>query len=627
MVNLQERYIQSDSWSDLVMGNYALVRAMLEAGVQVVSTYPGSPTPEIAAALDSIPLEQRPYYFEYSTNEKVALELACGASLNGHLSCVFFKSVGLNVASDAMVQLSLMELVGGMVVVLGDDPGCNSSQNEQDNRHFMRMSYLPLFEPGDPIQARAMFLEAAELAKRDRTAVVLRLTTHVCHAKQMVDFGPLPQVGADWTPRFDTKAGPYVPVGATVPPLKRRALAKLAAFAAYADESPANCVLAPHGSDGKLGLLASGLPALAALECLEAAGEPVDLFQLGMSYPLPSKRLVEFMRAHEQVLVIEELDRVLETELKALAYDEGLDCRLVVRDEPEEMLGEMGPERIQALLSRKWPDRFSPPVTASPDDGKSAPRLPQMCPGCGHRSAFHAIAKALGKDDITVADIGCHTLGFMPPYEIGQVLLCMGHSTGTGAGLSLGQKKRKVVSFIGDSTLFHAGLPGILNALVHNHDLTLVIMENGTTAMTGHQPRLGSGEIGPRILIKDLMESLGIGFVREVDTYQQAKLTETMVEAMAHEGFAVVIAKHPCMLKFTRDARRRSANYKPVPVQVDGEKCTEHHICTATFACPSFVRHEDGSVTVHEDLCIGDGSCIQVCPENAIGRSKPGGES
>ncbi len=250
-----------------------------------------------------------------------------------------------------------------------------------------------------------------------------------------------------------------------------------------------------------------------------------------------------------------------------------------------------------------------------------------MCPGCGHRSAFHAIGQALGAGDITVADIGCHTLGFLPPYEIGQVLLCMGHSTGTGAGLSLGQKERKVVSFIGDSTLFHAGLPGILNALVHDHDLTLVIMENGTTAMTGHQPRLGSGEIGPRIVIKNLMESLGIGFVREVDTYQQAKLTETLVEAMAHEGFAVVIAKHPCMLKFTRDARKRSANYKPVPVQVDGEKCTEHHICTARFACPSFVRHEDGSVTVHEDLCIGDGSCIQVCPENAIGRSKPGGES
>ncbi|MCU0661449.1 MAG: thiamine pyrophosphate-dependent enzyme [Myxococcota bacterium] len=629
MSKLSDTLLCKESQSALLMGNYAVARGMLEAGVRVATTYPGSPTPEIAAALSSVPPEQRTYYFEYSTNEKVALEVAAGASMNGHLSTVFFKSVGLNVASDALIQLPMMELIGGMVVILGDDPGANSSQNEQDNRHFSRMSYLSMLEPASPQEAYEMFLEAARLAKALRTAVLLRLTTHVCHAKELVRFSALTAEGPDWTPRFDRHNGPYVPIVADVHPLKLKALRKLAALSEESETSRFNGLLQPCASaanDGsRLGLISASIPANSAYECVLETGAKVDILKLGFTYPLPRKKLAQFLSTHDEVLIFEELDRVMELEIKALAFDEGLSCRVHTRSALEELQGEYDPKRAFSLLSRIWPKQF-PPKPAEPIASECiAPRLPQMCPGCGHRSAFHAVKAALEKADITVADIGCHSLGYLPPYNMGEMLYCMGASPGLAAGLSLHQKSRKVVAFIGDSTMFHAGLPGLLNAVLYNHDFTLILLENGTTAMTGHQVRAGSGEIGEKINIPSLLETLGVKFLRDVDAYNQAKLTATVKEAMAHEGFSLVIARHPCMLKFVRDQQKKNPGFKMQPVRIDQDTCDHRMTCVAEFGCPSFVRHDDGSVTVHEELCIGDGSCLPTCPVQAIGRPKTGG--
>jgi indolepyruvate ferredoxin oxidoreductase alpha subunit len=628
MSKFSDTLLGREPFDALFMGNYALARGMLEAGVRVATTYPGSPTPEIAAALCAIPQERRPYYFEYSLNEKVALEVAAGASMNGHLSAVFFKSVGLNVASDALIQLPMMELMGGMVVILGDDPGANSSQNEQDNRHFSRMAYMSMLEPATPQEAYEMFLEAARLSKKHRTAVFLRLTTHVCHAKQLVRFGALDDQQPDWTPRFDRENGPYVPIAAQVHPLKRKALQKLELFEQESETSGFNELLLPTGTGevgGKrLGIVSASIPANSAYECVAEAGARVDILKLGLTYPLPRRKLARFLRDHDEVLVLEELDRVLELELKALAFDEGLSCRILVRGPMEELQGEYDPKRTWALLSRHWPSLFAPLAEEPAPLDNVAPRLPQMCPGCGHRSAFHAIKAALGHQDITVADIGCHSLGYLPPYEMGEMIYCMGASPGLAAGLALGQKSRKVVAFIGDSTLFHAGLPGLLNAMLYDHDLTLVLLENGTTAMTGHQVRAGSGEIGEKINIFQMLETFGVKFIRDVDTYNQAKLTATLQEAMAHEGFSVVIARHPCMLKFVRDQRKKMPGFQMQQVRVDQDVCDRRMVCVAQFGCPSFVRQDDGSVTVHEELCIGDGSCLPTCPVQAIGRPKGG---
>lgn len=621
MLSLAELMTNREGFGAFVMGNHALARAMAEAGTAVITSYPGSPTPEIAEALLAPPEKNRPYHFEFAANEKVALEIAAGASLNGHPSAVFFKSVGLNVAADSMIQLPLMELAGGMVVILGDDPGANSSQNEQDNRWFARMSYMPLFEPATPAEAYVMYKEAAALARERRAPVILRLTTHVCHARENVKFSELP-APHDWTPRFDAAAGPYVPITTSVFPLKKRALEKLDAWAFYGEKSPLTTVYkAPQPAAGRrLGVISSGLPALCALEAVRNAGAPVDLLKLGLTYPLPAVLVSEFLAEHDEVYVLEELDRVMEGELKALAYDKGLACRLHARKGHSELMGELSPERARACLAGVWPKLF--PATERARHEAPAPRLPQMCPGCGHRSAFHAIKRALPPGAITVGDIGCHSLGYLPPYNMGEVLFSMGHSVSTATGLALNNSARKVVAFVGDSTFFHAGMPGLVNAAWRDSDITLVLMDNGTTAMTGHQPRPGNGELGERLALPVILGDLGVKFIRECDAYDQAKLAAQMKEAMDHKGFAVVIARHPCMLKFMRERRRANPGLQPQHVAVDQAKCGRHYVCAAEFACPSFIRHEDGSVTVNTELCIGDGSCIQTCPPQAIGREK-----
>ncbi len=663
-----------------LMGNHALVRAMLEAGIRVATTYPGSPTPEIAAALESLPSEERSYHFEYATNEKVASEIAIGAALNGQLACVFFKSVGLNVAADSLIQLSLLPLSGGLVVVLGDDPGANSSQNEQDNRHFARMAYLPLFEPATPQEAYEMFVDAAQLARAEATAVLFRMTTHVCHAKELIELRAFPDTPPGDASEFVKDPSLYVPVAKTVLPMKRRALERLERLAAYAETSrhqrlepaggrsasprtrPASSRSRPASPRSRpvssRGVIASGLPALSVREVGAACRMPFDLLVLGFSHPLPKRRIADFLRAHEEVLVVEELDRVLEQEVKTIAFDAAIDVRLRSREGADELVDEYGADRVRALLHRVWPDLELPvpprrEMAAGPSAGvcgwpargsghsadpsspsagasglpEPVPRIPQMCPGCGHRSAFFAISKALSPETVTVADIGCHTMGFERPHRLGDVLLSMGHSTATAAGFALRKNGPKPVAFVGDSTMIHAALPAIADAAVHDHAVTLILLENGTTAMTGHQPRAGSGEVGGKLDVKRILESLGVAFLRDVDAYQQAKLTEMVREAQAHPGFAVVIARHPCMLKMMRETRRRRPGFKVRPVAIDPEACDRLYTCLREFGCPTFVYQEDGSVSVEEDLCIGDGSCLQTCPVSAIGRPQRGDAS
>jgi indolepyruvate ferredoxin oxidoreductase alpha subunit len=248
-------------------------------------------------------------------------------------------------------------------------------------------------------------------------------------------------------------------------------------------------------------------------------------------------------------------------------------------------------------------------------------RPAQLCPGCGHRSAFHAIKEALKETDISVADIGCHTLGFQPPYALGQLLMCMGASTGMGSGLSLFNQQRSVVVFMGDSTFFHAGLPGLINALFNRHNVTMIVMENGTTAMTGHQDHPASGrnfnQATEKIPIRRVLEGIGVESIFETDTYNQKQLAEMVKEAVAVKGFSAVIARHPCMLKFTRQARRK-AGYQPRQVDIDQDACRRRHTCVAEFGCPTFMRDAVGRIDINTDLCIGDGSCIQTCASEAI---------
>ncbi|MBN2218896.1 MAG: hypothetical protein JW697_01325 [Kosmotogaceae bacterium] len=617
MKRIGDILLSKESGSEIMMGNTAIVRAMLEAGVRVVTSYPGSPTPEIAAAIASIPSKRNPMYFEFSVNEKVATEVAFGASVNGHLSCVFFKSVGINVAADSLVQLSLMELIGGMVIVIGDDPGANSSQNEQDNRHIAHLSYTPVLEPSSPSEVYSMFLEAARLSKQMHLPVIVRLSTHVCHAKERVKFRDLSSEVRDDEPRFSIENGPYIPITADALGMKRRALTKLQGFKQATSGLNLNSVIA--GSDSTIGIITAGAPFLSLRDVLSESDRSPDILKLGVIHPLPEKEILDFLSSHEEIKILEELDNILEMEVKALAYDSKLSTKIIGKRDIDDWIGEYTPDKVSQVLSKTWPDVVEPSQVER--ESFSLPARPaQMCPGCGHRSAFFAIKKALRESDITVADIGCHTLGYLEPYKMGQVLLCMGHSSGTASGLALFNNSRRVVAFLGDSTFFHAGLPGIVNAVFNKHNFTLIIMENGTTAMTGHQdhPAVGRNfrEVTRKIPVKKVLEGLGVENIREVDAYNQSKLKLLVEQAVEEEGLKVIIAKHPCMLKFTRELRRNRKSL-PNPVRV-GRKCDRKYVCIADFACPSYQIAEDGPVWVQDDLCIGDRSCVQTCPSEAI---------
>ncbi|HAA86430.1 MAG TPA: indolepyruvate ferredoxin oxidoreductase, partial [Kosmotogaceae bacterium] len=478
MKKLGDMLTSREPASEIMIGNTAVVRAMIESGVRVATSYPGSPTPEIAQAIVSIPSDQNPIYFEFSVNEKVATEVAFGASINGHLSCVFFKSVGLNVASDTFVQLSLMELPGGMVVVIGDDPGANSSQNEQDNRHYALMSYTPVFEPSTPQEAYAMFKEAARISKEMRMPVIMRLTTHVCHAKEKVAFSSWSPEQTEKRPLFSMDNGPYIPITSVSLNMKRRALEKLERFRDYSEDSPLNRIIR-NGSEK--GIITSGTAYLSLMDSVIEMSEKPDILKLGIVNPLPLSLIEDFLKEHSEVKILEELDQIIEQQVKSLAFDRRIGVKIIGKDSLEDFVGEYLPDKVRGIISRTWPELIDPPEELSITE-EIPSRPAQMCPGCGHRSAFFAIKEALNEQDITVADIGCHTLGAFEPYNMGQVLLCMGHCSGTGSGLSLFNKERRVLAFIGDSTLFHAGLPGIINAVYNSHRMTLVVMENGTTA-------------------------------------------------------------------------------------------------------------------------------------------------
>ena len=622
MKDMGELLLSPGGFSEIVMGNTALVRAMVEAGVRVATSYPGSPTPEIAAAIQAMPRERRPFYFEFSTNEKVAVEVALGASLNGHLSVVFFKSVGLNVAADAFVQLGLLNLPGGVVVILGDDPGANSSQNEQDNRHYAAMAYLPILEPASPTEAYAYCKDAADLARTMGKAVILRLTTHVCHAKERVAFAAWNPVERDDEPRFDPASGPYIPLVSAVFPKKRKALEDLARIGQWVAERGLHRIDDNHS---RRGLIVSGMAYLSACEVFAPLAERPDILKLAMPFPLPERTILDFLAHHDEVKVLEELDDTLEKAVKALAHDHRLTTRVLGKSCVEDWIGEYTPDKVHDILHNTWPETVPARRVRPSGEPPMPPRPAQMCPGCGHRSAFHAIRQALAEHEgaITVADIGCHTLGVQEPYRMGEVLLCMGASTGIGSGLALFNHSRKVVAFLGDSTLFHAGLPGIVNALFNNHHLVLVVMENGTTAMTGHQDHAASGrnfnEPVEAIPVRRVLEGLGVRHIFEADTYRQQELADLMRQALALDDFSVVIARHPCMLLWANRQRRKGA-FTPHPVHIDQQQCRRIHTCVAEFACPSFVRAADGTITVNPNLCIGDGSCLQTCGAGAIVR-------
>jgi len=598
----------------LLLGNEAIARGAIEAGVAFGSTYPGTPSSEISLNLFQIS-QQSDLYFEYSTNEKVALEVAAGAANSGLRAICMMKHVGLNVAADPLMTLAYVGVNGGLVVLSADDPFMFSSQNEQDNRYYAKLSGLPMLEPSTVAEAKEMVIYAFELSEKLQEPVILRTTTRINHSNALVTLGSIkpPQTQGD----FVKDPMRYV----TVPAVSRRLHAKLLENMTKAENIAATCEFNQVIGDGHLGVICNGV----SLNYVQDAISDLDLtaniriLRLGFSHPIPGRLVQDFLRACKKVLMVEEGEPFMEEAVKALAQDAGLTLPIKGKDKALfSRLYEFDPALVRQAMATFFDVEYTPPAKISLADIPELPaRPPNLCAGCSHRATFYAIKQAArGKETIYPTDIGCYTLGFLPPMAMGDFLICMGSSVSSSCGFSKSTDK-KVISFIGDSTFFHSGMTGLVNAVYNNHNFTLVILDNGTTAMTGHQPNPGVDMQAldmqgyNRISIEAVVRAIGVQHVTTIKPYKVAKSIAAIKEALDFKGVSVVISQEMCTL-YARGLKRLKVRAFQVT-----EKCKNHRNCLNDFACPAFYT-EGERVHIDPDVCVGCAVCAQICPEKAI---------
>jgi indolepyruvate ferredoxin oxidoreductase alpha subunit len=601
----------------LFLGNEAIVRGALEAGVSLAATYPGTPASEIGDRFYEIS-RQTDLVFEYSTNEKVALEVAAGASAAGWRTMASMKHVGLNVAADALMTLGYVGVKGGLVIISADDPSLFSSQNEQDNRFYARMAGLPMLEPASPQEAKDMARAAFALSEESGLPVLLRTTTRVNHTRGPVTLGELsPRQGLG---HFIKDPFSKVMVPAVARLAHAQLLEKQARVRERAETSPFNSIK----GQGPWGVVTSGVVAAyvedAILEL--GLGDRVALLKLGFTNPLPEKLIVDFLGRVEKVLVVEELEPFLEDNLKAIAQVRGL--TLPIQGKGEGLfsrLYEYQPALVRQVMARYFGVSWQAPEPLIPQElygGELPDRPPNLCPGCPHRAMYYAVKiglKDLGLEGIFPTDIGCYTLGLLPPLSMADYLICMGSSISTAAGISRATGQT-VVAFIGDSTFFHAGLTGLANAVHNGHDFLLVILDNGTTAMTGHQPNPGVTMVpgdypGNPINLEGIVRALGVEQVWMVNPFKYKESLAATKAALDSKGLRVIISQAPCHLYEARiTGKKRRARF-----QVK-EDCGDCRHCLDYFGCPAMSLKPDSGRTqilIDYDLCSGCAFCVQFC--------------
>ncbi|MEW6263182.1 MAG: indolepyruvate ferredoxin oxidoreductase subunit alpha [Thermodesulfobacteriota bacterium] len=604
----------------LLLGNLAIVRGALEAGVAFVTCYPGTPSSEVPDTFFDLAPETD-IYFEYSTNEKVALEVGAGAAAAGVRTLVTMKHVGVNVAADPLMTLAYVGTEGGLVILSADDPMLFSSQNEQDNRFYGKLSGLPILEPSSAGEAKEMTKSAFDLSEELKLPVILRTTTRINHSRGLVSFGPL----RDRVTKGKFTKNPFKKV--TVPAVSRvlhkELLEKYEKALARANASDYNFV---QGRGG-LGVITNGVSYAYVLDAINdlKLQDRVAILRLGFSHPFPKKLVQDFLKDKEKVLVVEELEPYMEIEVKAAAQEIGLTLPVAGKsDQLFSRLFEFDPGLVRARIAAYFGLSYQAPRPIKTDDLAQVPgRPPNLCPGCPHRSTFYSVKKVCGQDTIYPTDIGCYTLGVLPPLSAADYLLCMGSSITTACGLSRATG-RKAAAFIGDSTFFHGGMTGLADAVHNRHNVLLIILDNGTTAMTGQQvhPGVDASPFGrdlKRIKIEEVVRGLGVEDVQTVAPRNLKKTQEAVEAAMKRTGVSVIISEEYCPLY----ARRIGVLPKRPVYQVDQSLCRNHRDCLNYLACPAFYLEGD-KVRINPDLCNGCAVCGQVCPEHAIRPAKKG---
>jgi len=604
----------------LLLGNEAIARAILEGGAGVVTTYPGTPASEIGDTISEIAREAG-LYMEYSTNEIVAVEVAAGAANSNVRALTAMKHVGLNVAADAVMTLAYVGVKAGHVIVAADDPECYSSQNEQDTRFYALLSNLPCLEPSDPQEAKDMTLSAFDISERLELPVLFRTTTRVNHTRGPVTFGELKKRRMQGEFVRDVKRMVMVPAFAR--PQHAQLLEKLEKAKEISEASPHNRILA-EGKD-EYGIISSGGAVNYAVEASAFLNLDAGILKLGLTHPLPERRIAQFIKSYKRIVVVEELEPYLEMQVKAIAKDCAPHVDIVGKMAKEyfSRRGELSTRTVALGLGqvtgRKLPvdfARIEKPYSVVAKDLPARP--PVLCAGCPHRASFYIMKKVGGENAVYPTDIGCYALGIAAPLGIGDMLVCMGSSISTAQGISRATG-RTVLATVGDSTFFHATIPGLVNAVYNNAKVTLVVLDNVTTAMTGHQPHPGTGVTGmgspaEKISIEKLAEGCGVKYVKVISPFRMKEATEALKGAVKHDGPSVVVFRAPCALREVRQKRRKGIGVLPATIT---DKCTHCQACVKLLGCPALIV-EDGKVRINEGLCVGCGLCASVCPYDAI---------
>lgn len=577
----------------LLTGNEAIARGAYEGGVTAAFGYPGTPSTEILENLAKF--KSSGLYAEWSPNEKVALEAAAGASVAGARTLVTMKLVGLNVAADPLMTLSYIGVVGGMVVVVADDPGQDSSQTEQDTRHYARLAKIPCLEPADANEARDFTVRAFELSEKWRCPVILRTTTCVAHSRALVE-------EREARPRNETRFTPdmkqFVPLPVFGRVLRRKVEERLDDQAAEAAESDLNRTIR-RGS--ALGIVSHGVAALHAAETFPDA----SILKIGWGFPFPDALLKKFAESVDKLLVVEEGDPILEEHIRAL----GMECdgkNVVPR------CGEITPSILYGIRRRLFPELGLPPLPEPVAEAADLPaRPPMLCPGCPHRGLFFALTHF---DVIVTGDIGCYSLGAFPPLARTDTILCMGAGFSMAHGMRQAGEKKPIVGIVGDSTFFHSGITALLDVVYNKGNVTLVVVDNRITAMTGHQEHPGTGvtlmgDATKAASIEAIARACGMERIRVVNPYNQAETVSVLKEEIAADEPSLVISRAPCPLHVKKPlgpARK-----------IDTAKCVGCKACLKC-GCPAIAIGSDGRPVIDAVQCNGCGLCDQLCKFGAL---------
>lgn len=601
---------------EFLMGNEAIGLAAVAAGVNVVAGYPGTPSTEV---LETIAKENDgSIYVEWSVNEKAAMEVAAGASYSGARTLVTMKQVGLNVASDPLMSLEYVGVEGGMVILVADDPGPISSQTEQDTRTFAEYSKVPCFDPSDAKEAYDMLIEAFEISEKYKTPVFYRPTTRVCHSYQSVNV-------KDYSEYIYHRADGFVKDS------KRWVIFPKLSYANHAKIEERNAIISDEFSSynrnimnktsSRKGIVAQGISYANAKDILSSIEDEKlpSLLKITTPFPFPEKLALEFMKDLDEVLVLEELDPYIERHLVYVCGRNNIKVSIKGKITGDiASSGENSADLVKSYIYNFMGWKLDFDLTSDSNAPELPVRPPVLCAGCPHRASFYAVKKAMkGKETIFAGDIGCYTLGNAMPLDMVDTCLCMGAGVNIAQGVGRIKPDTKCFAFVGDSTFFASAITGVVNAVYNQSEMTLIVLDNSTTAMTGHQPHPGTGrtmmgEFTDKLDIEKVLRGIGVDVVVRQNPFKLDEAVKVVKEVSDKPGVKAIIFESPCAVIIKPEK----------PYILDENKCIDCRKCIREIGCPGIVIN-DGKVKIDSALCSGCGLCSQVCPVGAI--SKDGG--